>query len=385
MVGVAVTDKEQSGAFNRMASTDARFAFAKLYTLQLQAATSSTRDSASVPTTAGPLWFGRFTRAGRTFGFDYIVRQIDPEFVAGSGFISRVGVGLVSIDHRLTLYNAPGSFVETYGGDFRISDTWAGRNLTDFHRAEDQRYQFNTTATLHGGWQVGAAIYLEHYGYDPSLYSTYYVGHITGRDTLLVPFGNQTDIPNTDYIVNVTTPQFAHFSASLVYVWGRDENFYEWATADVNLPQVAFTWQPTQQLRFNATYNATTYHRHSDGSTVAYTIIPRLDAEYQLSRAIFLRFIGQYEATYVDSLRDDSRSNLPLFIKNTTTGVISRALPSSSNVFTGSVLFSYQPVPGTVAFFGYGNDSAEPDMLHFTGLRRQADSFFVKLSYLFRV
>jgi hypothetical protein len=384
-VGVAITDKEQSGAFNRMASADGRFTFAKLYTLQMQAATSSTRDSASVPTTAGPLWFGRFTRAGRTFGFDYFLRQIDPQFVAGSGFISRVGVGTVSVDHRLTLYNAPGSFVETYGGDFRISDTWAGRNLTDFHRAEDQRYQFNTTATLHGGWQVGAAIYLEHYGYDPSLYSTYYVGHISGRDTLLVPFGNQTDIPNTDYIVNVTTPQFAHFSASLVYVWGRDENFYEWATADVNLPQVGVTWQPTQQLRFNGTYNATTYHRHSDGSTVAYTIIPRLDAEYQLSRAIFFRFIGQYEATYVDSLRDDSRSNLPLFIKNTTTGVISRPLPTYSNIFTGSVLFSYQPVPGTVAFFGYGNDSAEPDMLHFTGLRRQADSFFVKLSYLFRV
>jgi hypothetical protein len=114
-------------------------------------------------------------------------------------------------------------------------------------------------------------------------------------------------------------------------------------------------------------------------------MIPRLDAEYQLSRAIFVRFIGQYDAQYQDSLRDDSRSNLPIFLRSATTGVISRASAGTSNVFESSLLFSYQPVPGTVAFFGYGNDANEPSMFHFVGLRRQADSFFVKLSYLFRL
>jgi hypothetical protein len=42
-------------------------------------------------------------------------------------------------------------------------------------------------------------------------------------------------------------------------------------------------------------------------------------------------------------------------------------------------------VPGTVAFIGYGNDSVEPGALQFSGLRREADNFFVKLSYLFRL
>lgn len=384
-IGAALTDKEQGGAFNRMASLDGRFAFAKLYTLQLQGATSITRDSGGIGSSAGPLGYLRFTRAGRTFGIDYIVRQIDPQFVAGSGFISRVGVGTVSLDHRLTFYNPPGSFIETYGGDFRISDTWAGRNLTDFHRAEDQRYQFNVNATLHGGWLIGGAIYLEHYGYDPTIYQNYYIGHIQGIDTTYQPFPHQTDIPNTDYVFNLITPQFAHFSASFVYVWGRDENFYEWSTANVDLPQVTISWQPTQQIRVNATYNATFYHRHDDGTTVAKQIIPRVDAEYQLTRGLFIRLVGQYDAEYQDSLRDDSRSELPLFIKSTTTGIISRATAATSNIFTGSVLFSYQPVPGTVALFGYGNDANEPQTLHFTGLRRQADSFFIKLSYLFRV
>jgi hypothetical protein len=384
-VGGAITDKEQGGAFNRVGSLDARFAFAKLYSLQVQGASSITRDSGGTGSGAGPLWYARFMRAGRTFGLDYLVRQIDPQFVAASGFIARAGVGTVSLDHRITLYDAPGSFIETYGGDFRISDTWAGRDLTDFHKAEDQRYQFNVTATVHGGWVVGAGIYLEHYGYDPSLYSTYYLGKIAGSDTTYIPFPNQQSIPNTDYVINLITPQFAHFSASIVYVWGRDENFFEWSSADVSLPQIAFTWQPTQQFRVNFTYNGVVYQRHDDGTTVARTIIPRLDAEYQVTRAIFLRFVGQYDAQYQDSLRDDSRSELPIFIKNTTTGVISRASAVTSNVFEGSVLFSYQPVPGTVAFFGYGNDSNEPQALHFTGLTRQADNFFLKLSYLFRV
>jgi hypothetical protein len=384
-IGAALTDKEQGGAFNRLASLDARFAFAKIYSLQMQGASSITRDSGGTGSSAGPLWFARFTRAGRTFGLDYLVRQIDPQFVAASGFISRAGVGSVSLDHRITLYDSPGSFIETYGGDFRISDTWAGRNLTDFHRAEDQRYQFNLTATVHGGWVVGGAIYLEHYGYDPTLYSTYYLGKIQGTDTTYLPFPHQQDIPNTDYVFNLTTPQFAHFSASLVYVWGRDENFFEWASADVDLPQVTLTWQPTQQIRVNATYNGIFYHRHDDGSTVGRTLIPRLDAEYQITRGIFIRLVGQYDAQYQDSLRDDSRSELPIFIKSTTTGVISRASAATSNVLEGSFLFSYQPIPGTVAFLGYGNDSYEPLALHFTGLRRQADSFFLKLSYLFRV
>jgi hypothetical protein len=384
-LGAALTDKEQSGGYNRMGSLDARFAFGKIYTLQMQGAASVTRDAGATGATAGPLGYLRFTRAGRTFGLDYIARQIDPQFVAASGFISRAGVGIVSLDHRITLYNRPGSFIETYGGDFRIADTWAGRNLTDFHRAEDQRYQFNVTATVHGGWVVGAGIYLEHYGYDPTLYSNYYIRRIAGSDTIYTPFPHQQDIPNTDYVFNLTTPQFAHFSASLVYVWGRDENFFEWASADVDLPQVTLTWQPTQQIRVNATYNATFYHRHDDGTTVGRTIIPRVDAEYQITRGLFIRLVGQYDAEYQDSLRDDSRSQLPIFIKNPRTGVISRASTGTSNLLEGSVLFSYQPVPGTVAFFGYGNDATEPLALHFTGLRRQADSFFLKLSYLFRV
>jgi hypothetical protein len=385
IIGATVTDKEQGGAFNRMASADARFTFDKIYSLQLQGAASTTRDSAGLGTAAGPLWYGRFARAGRTFGFDYVVRGIDPEFAAGSGFISRAGIVTMSADHRVTFYAPPGGLVETYGGDISYSGTWDYRTFTSGGALEDRRLHFNTTATLHGGWQVGSAFYVESYGYDSTLYKNYYLASVNGLDTTFTHFPNQQGIPNTNFVVTLYSPQFAHFSFSIVELWGRDENYYEWTSANVQLPSVTLSWQPTPEFRLNGTFNGQYYWRYTDKTLVSRTVIPRVDVEYQLTRTTFVRFVGQYNAAYQDSLRDAGRTNLPIFIQSKTTGLLARATSSTSNVFDGSVLFSYRPVPGTVAFVGYGNDSSEPGALQFTGLRRQADNFFVKFSYLFRL
>jgi uncharacterized protein DUF5916 len=383
VIGSTITDKEQGGAYSRLASADSRFTFDKIYSLQLQAAASTTRDSAGA-VSGGPLWLGRFQRAGRTFGFDYFVKGIDPEFVAASGFVARAGVGTMSLDHRVTFYAPPGGLVETYGGDIRYAGTWEYRSFTAARTAEDQRYQFNVSATLHGGWQVGTAVYLESYGYDSTIYTNYYLASIHGPDTTFTRFQSQKNLPNTDLVATLYSPQFAHFSLSIVEVWGKDENFFEWSSAAVQLPSIGITWQPTPKFRANGTFNAQYYWRRTDHSLVAQTVIPRLDVEYQLSRSTFIRLVGQYDAAYQDSLRDDGRTNLPIFIRSSS-GVLSRAAAFSSNVFSGSVLFSYRPVPGTVAFIGYGNDSVEPGTLQFSGLRREADNFFVKLSYLFRL
>jgi hypothetical protein len=385
IIGLTATDKEAGGAFNRVIGTDGRFTFKKIYSLQYEAATSVTRDSGGIGTAAGPIWSTRFTRAGRTFGFDYLVRGVDPEFVAASGFISRAGIANGLFDHRVTFYAPPGGFVETYGGDFRIANTWEYRNFTSGGAPEDRRYQFNVTATLRGGWQIGAATYFETYGYDPSIYRNYFLGVGSGPGMTYTPFPGLDRISNTDLVATLYSPQFANFSMSIVEVWGRDENFAEWSSADIQLPQIGITWQPTPQIRVNGTFTGQINWRHSDGSLVSRTLIPRIQTEYQLTRTTFIRFVGQYDAFHQDSLRDDSRTNLPIYIRNVQTGTLSRAAAVTSNVFEGSLLFSYRPVPGTVAFIGYGNDAVEPDVLHFTGLRRQADNFFVKFSYLFRL
>ena len=391
-LGVVATDREDGGTFNRVAGVDSRITFANIYSLALQAAGSTTRavglTSTGIATNgiqgAGPLWQAHFIRAGRSIGLDYNFIGIDPEFVTGSGFISRNGVANANIDQHWTVYGKPGAFVETFTSDFAVIDTWVYRHLTAGHAPEDRRWHFTGTATMFGGWQLGAAIYFEIYGYDPSLYANYYLGHIGPHDTTFTPYVGQAIIPNTDYVFTFSTPQFGQFSASILYISGRDENFFEWSSADIGNTALTVNWRPTDRFRLNGTYSANFYHRHSDGSLVERQLIPRIDAEYQLSRPIFFRLVGQYEATFQDSLRDDSRTNLPIFI-HSPGGGFTRATAFTLNQFGVQALFAYQPLPGTVAFIGYGNNLTEPVSFHFLTLTRTADSFFVKFSYLFRL
>jgi hypothetical protein len=111
--------------------------------------------------------------------------------------------------------------------------------------------------------------------------------------------------------------------------------------------------------------------------------VPFIEVAYQISRPIFVRFIGQYEASWRAALRDDGRTNDPILIRDPATGVYQPQLKTTTNAVSGNWLFSYQPTPGTVFFLGYGSGFTEPYSFNFTGLHRTSDGFFVKASYLF--
>ncbi len=381
-IGATLTDKELGGSFNRVYGADSRITFDKLYTINLQVAGSSTRGAGV--STAGPQWAAGITPAGRSFITSYGLSGIDPQFVAASGFISRAGVANGAADWRYTFYPAH-TILDTFGVDVLINDTWVYRDITAGHAPEDRRYHLSLLSTLHGGWQLLFGIYAETYGYDPSLYANYYLGHVTGHDTTYTHFVGTPVIPNTDYVFQMSTPVFAKLDLSLLQLAGRDENFYEWSQADVSVTQATLNYRPTDKLRMQFMYNAQIYWRHDDYSIAAKTLIPRLDVEYQLSRPIFFRLIAQYDAAYQNNLRDDARTELPIYTFNAATGTYTRAAAFQSNQLQLSGLFSYQPLPGTVAFVGYGNNLVEPDGFHFNPLRRVADNFFVKFSYLFRM
>ncbi len=56
-----------------------------------------------------------------------------------------------------------------------------------------------------------------------------------------------------------------------------------------------------------------------------------------------------------------------------------------TNGLRTDLLFSFEPTPGTVAFFGYGASLAKDPLLYMTpGYVRTTDGFFVKLAYVFR-
>jgi hypothetical protein len=391
-VGAVVTDREaDGGGYNRVAGVDTRVVFGKVYAVQAHLVGSTTRADAAAPdgsrdARSGPLWQALVQRNGRRFGFRYSTSGIHPDFVAGSGFISRGSIARAAANHRVTFFNAPTSRVLSYGGDVMVDGTWKYRDFTAGREALEKKLHFNGNAQLRGGWSVGGSVLVEEFRYDPDLYANYYYTQPNAVNPGVVdtvPYVGTPALPNLDYAVTLNTPQFKKFNGGLFAIWGQDENFYEWASSDILFLTANATIRPTGRLRVDAAYQIQRFARVRDGSLAGQQQIPRLRVEYQLARPVFVRFVGQYIAAQRDSLFDEGRTQQPIFFR-TANGFV-RAAAQRSNTFRGDVLFSYVPNPGTVFFAGYGSSAAEPDPLRFGQLRRTTDGFFIKWSYLFRV
>ncbi len=387
-VGVVYTDRVVGGDYNRVAGVDGRLLFGEQNTLQLQLAGSRTR-TAGVTSTA-PLWYARFVRNGHAFGFRAQLNASDPDFRARSGFFSRPGLSHASLGPRVTLYGRSGSLVETVTGDLNVDGLYRYDQFATTAGMQEEKIHLNTNVRLRGGWTAGASVLVERFGYPAEVYEGYRVelprAGGTGVDT--VPFVGRPAIPNRDYVLQLETPEFAQFSGNLLMLWGQDENFLEWASADIALFNVGLDWRPTDQLRLNGTYQLQRVGRRTDGSTVNIQHIPRLKVEYQVSRPIFLRAVGEYTSERQDALRDHTRTEAPLLIFDPGVGDFVRATAFTRASFRGDLLFSYQPNPGTVLFAGYGStlrDPVDPDDPLRGGLRRSEDGFFLKMSYLFRM
>ena len=381
-LGLVYTDKIDGGNYNRVAGTDTRIVFGQVYTARAQIAGSFTRSGGR--SFAAPLWAASLDRTGREFGFTYTLGGIDPDFVAASGFISRAGIATANIDHRLTRYGRRGAAIESWTGDILLFGRWRYPNFTAGKMPDDQLFHINSTWVVRG-WSIYSGVFLETFHYDPTLYSDYALQHTAGSVIDTVPFVGTPRIPNLDVQIQLQTPQFRKFDANLLFLPAiQDENFFEWSPARIILIQAGLNWRPSDRVRVSATYLHQQYWRKSDGSTVARELIPRLKVEYQAARALFLRVVGQYDAAWQDSLRDDSRTNDPILIRNPATGVYERALAQSSNGLRVDWLVSFTPSPGTVMYVGYGSSLSEPDAFKFSALHRLRDQFFAKITYLFR-
>jgi hypothetical protein len=374
-VGLVYTDRIDGGDYNRVAEVDSRLVFKEIYGLNLQLAGSRTRVGGV--TTTAPLWLSQFTIQHRIWGLRSVFAGISDQFRDASGFIGRAGIVHSYVDPSYTAYGGPGAWLQRFTGDVLVDGIWQYQNFIHGRHLQDKKLHLNGNATLRGGWNVGAGYFVESFGYDSALYAAYRLG----RDT--VRFKGQPTIVNGEYIVQIGTPQWKHFSGSGFFLQGHDENFFEWASADLRLLNVDVSYRPTERLRNSVSYFWQQVNRRTDGSLVNVGRILRTKLEYQLSRPLFIRVVGQYIQDKTDSLRDDSRTGTPIFIQGPDS--LTRAAASHSNLFHADVLLSYQPVPGTVVFAGYGSDMVDEEAFRFRGLTRTGDAFFVKLSYLFRL
>jgi hypothetical protein len=262
---------------------------------------------------------------------------------------------------------------------------WEYDNFFGGRNADEVKFHNSANFSWRGGWRLGPFVYIENFYYPPSLYSTYRLERTVGTrtDTIAFTGGNQK-LFNVDVGFGVSTPRFARFDASANILVGHDDNFFEWAQSWIWLSTFILNARPTDKIRIESRWVRQQYIRMTDRSNVGVRNIPRIKVEYQLSRPIFLRFVGQYDQTWRDAFRDDSRTDFPILILNSR-GVYQKSVETRSNAFRGDVLFSYQPNPGTVFFAGYGSSMSEPESFRFRDFQRSTDGFFMKVSYLFRL
>jgi hypothetical protein len=379
------TDRIEGSSFNRVAALDTRLLFSGIYDWSVQAGGSLTGSGGS--SIFGPMWWSTFNRNGHSFALHYTQTAIRPHFNTQSGFISRGSVVSTNLAHVFTFYGKPHSLLESWSYNLTLNGAWSYRHFVGGKIPDDPKLHHTVNFTFKHGWRVGGFVYLESFNYDSTLFANYYLErHLANGLVDTIRYGTGAGrIRNIDLGLNFATPQFGHFGASANLLGGPDDNFFEWSPALVLLWSGNAYWYPTERLRFTAQYNEQRYLRWDDRTRVATHRIPYLKVEYQLSRPLFLRLVAQYDARWQDSLRDDSRTNFPILLYNRTTGTFSRASALVSNRFSLNWLFSYQPVPGTVCFAGYGSNLTESDAFTFRDLRRTGDGFFVKLTYLFRM
>ena len=382
-MGLAYTDRIEGQDYNRVGELDSRLVFKDIYGLNLQVAGSRTRVNGT--TTTAPLWLAQFTIQHRVWGLRSLFAGISDKFQTGSGFIGRAGIVHSYVDPSYTTYGKPGAFLQRLTGDILVDGIWQYQNFIHGRGIQDQKLHFNVNTTLRGGWNVGAGYFVESFGYDSALYADYRLElPKTGGGLDTVPFVGQPTIKNGEYIVQINTPEWRHFSGGGFFLQGHDENFFEWASADLLLLSVEVSYRPTDRLRNTLSYFWQQVNRRTDGTLVNVGRIARAKVEYQILRPLFIRLVGQYIQDQTDSLRDDSRTNAPILIAGPG-GNVTRTTPTATNLFHLDALLSYQPTPGTVVFAGYGSDMLDEEAFQFKNLTRTGDAVFVKFSYLFRL
>jgi hypothetical protein len=385
-LGVTLTDRTEGSRFNRVASVDARRVFAGIYSAQAQYAHSYTRLAPGAASTNAPLWNAVLSRNGKSFKFRYAFDAVDDRFRTQSGFIGRGGIAQGLLDQWYTYYLKPGHFVESITFDPTLYYTWNYSALVHQREALEKKFHNRIAVTAKGGWSADATVMTETFGFDRALYANYRVLRGPG-DT--VAFTGSPRIGNRDIAFSLNTPQWKRASFSAYYLWGSDENFLEWAPADILFANYEAEVRPTDRLRVTTSYIKQRYVRQTDHTQVADTRIPRLKLEYQIARPLFVRLVGEYASTEQDALRDDGRTNKPLLVN----GALSPAF--TDGTFRSDFLLSYRPNPGTVFFMGYGAGYADtrdtprsftvPRSLGLPGLSLTDNVFYVKASYLYRM
>ena len=382
-LGFVGTTKEDGGQFSRLLDLDAHIVHNRIYFIELQGVATWTHDSTGFH--RGTLTQATWDRTGRYWGFHLNATGIAPDFQAAAGFVNRTGIVNLSYFNRFTGYGERGALLETVSSFQTISRVWSydgfGRQA-----ALEGTESANLQGTLRGWWQPNVSLQRNFYRFDAT--SRGYLGTPYGSyrvratavpaDTTTTAFAVPALLDNLFTLgAGLTTPTWRQFTGTASWSYGAVANFDEASRGTAMSLSGEVDLRPTPAVRITGQYSRLTIHRR-DGSWFSSEDIPRLKLEYQATRSIFFRVVGQYTALSTDALRDPTTGK-PIVVAGSVVG------PSTSDQLRVDWLFSYRPSPGTLLYLGYGASCTDLDLACAVGRQRARtdDGFFAKLSYLF--
>lgn len=370
-VGMTLTHRGQGDTSNAVLAADARVLFGKLYFVLGQVGGSQTTTGGR--TLSAPLWRLEFDRTGRAWGFNYALNGIGRDFQAAAGYVPRRDLVELGAFNRVTVYGARGNLAEQLTVFVGPTRRW---RYADFpgRRALEGSDTLTTLLRLRGGWELQASLTRDFLRFDSQSFANYSVLGPGG----LRPLGTPAPVDNAwSTFLRVDLPTWRLVDGHLQAQFGDVPIFQEGARGGRTLVGLVLNVRPTKSLRVGGSLAYADLRRARDDSEFARVILPRLKLEYQPRRALFVRLVGEYRSERAAALAAPD-SGLPLVVSG------SLARRQDGNRLNVDALVSYEPHPGTVAFFGYGAGLDNGTRFGFGTLQRTNDGFFFKLAYQLR-
>ncbi len=321
-IGFSLTDKEIDGSYNRVVGIDGQLKFDNKFFITFQAAGSKSKFE-DKETDFVPALYAQFNYFSKYVGAGAWWESLHPDFEASSGFVNRVDYRSYGVFSFFSVYpqkrylnqmnlSLSAGIRDSYFEDI-VQDKWFRANLQFRFTEFNQMY-------------VTYRSEMEHYGevdFNKNSFS------IEGQNNLIkwMPFG-----------------LFFQMGSSIYY--DPEDPFLGWT----NIYGIFFELKPNKRLRLGMEFTKQTFWEKRGGDLVFDFNVVRTRTTYQLSRALSIRVIVDYNHFYRE--------------------------------IYGSFLVSYVLRPGTVFFLGVDNNLLRDEF----GRYGQTDtSVFLKFSYWWRL
>jgi hypothetical protein len=386
-IGAVYTDRTvDADEFNRVAGADARIQLGGRYTITMMGARSFTGEADLAGRVDGSMASARFERASRAFSFNAELEDTEAGFQPGSGFFQRIGATQLSSRASYNWYGRSGAFLEQISPSIQADAYWDhdrfwdGRGLEEGEIELSSRFSFKDNITLWGNVKLGV------FEYQPEQYEGLVVRQGDGSFS---PFRPDQSLFEglTSFTVGFWLNKWERVRGNVRYTVSEtpifDRSFgVAVEPASSRSGNVSVNLYPTRALVAEIGVNYSRLERRRDGGEHSTAIIPRVRAQYQFSRAIFLRGIFEYGSQESAPLMDPA-TGLPLYSCDVE-GCAARD-GSVGHDFRVEGLVGYEPSPGTVFFLGYTREMEDASAFGFENVRPTRDGLFVKLSYRFRM